>query len=309
MKARWIAGGALVLLAGGVGPVHGRPAGLGMGEEPPSLYELTARSDLVVAARVMTGTLKRAEVEVVEVFRGSAQEGQRLEIAFRDFNDLLPKEDRVLFQEGETDVLFLVPERGADGRPKREDRFTLARGRFGKYTLPREGNEIYFEAMREFSRLVAEKDHRLLYQEIRNLLSRANPILVDIGLHEVERLDLMEPGLLERVLDFLNDPAPRRRSRALRLVGRLFQSTPPERRPPEWEEQAMPAMVALVRNDPDESVRVEAVEALGRWGGADSWTTLKEVAAQDPAQAVRYHAEVLLLKQRGRGTSRTPPSP
>ena len=85
--------GAALLLAGA--------GGLGKGEEPPGLYELTARSELVVSARVFSGSTKLAQVRVLEVFRGPARPGQRLQIAFRDFNMSLAKEDRVVFTDGE----------------------------------------------------------------------------------------------------------------------------------------------------------------------------------------------------------------
>jgi HEAT repeats len=280
--------------------------GLGKGENAPGFYELTARSELVVLAQVVSGSLKRAQVRVTEVFRGAAQPGQRLEVAFRDFNNELPKEDRIVFTDGDTEVLFLVPELDLEDKPRGKDRYTLTRGRFGRYILPREGSGVVLEAMREFSRLVALKDHRQLFTRLKDLLYSPNPILADAAMSEVLKLDLMEKSLAQVVMTYYRDPAPKRRIAALRLMGRLFESTPGQDRTPEFQTTTLSPVAVLARNDPDEDVRVTAVDTLGKWGGVDVRETLKEVSRQDPAQAVRYEAQVILLRQGGtRGETRT----
>ena len=271
--------------------------GLGKGEELPTLYEMTAHSQLVIAGKVISGEVKLAQVQVDEVFRGQAKLGQNLQIAFRDFNMDLGKEDRILFANGETDILFLVPEVTWQGKPKGKDRYTLYRGHFGKFTLPREGDEIYREALRMFAGLAAEKDHRKLYREIGSLLGNPNPILAETGLKEVLRLDLMDADLLPRVLPYFRDPSPQRRSQSLKLLGRFFLDLKPGDRSPELQDEALGPILALARNDPDERVRICAVEALGAWGGEEVLSTLEAVAEPDSAQSVRYEAKVTLLRR------------
>jgi len=269
--------------------------GLGKGEEPPGLYELTARSDLVVSARVVSGSLKLAQVRVREVFRGAARPGQRLQIAFRDFNMDLEKEDRVEFVDDETEILFLTPEVDWEGRRRGEDRYTLVRGRFGRFTLPREGEEIYLEAVREFSCLVSLKNHRDLFDRLKGLVGSSNPVLVDAGMKEVLDLDLMDRDMVPRVMGYFRDPAPGRRVAALKLMGRLFAGSGEGERDPELQDATLPPIRVLARNDPDERVRGAAVDALGSWGGPAVAETLKEISRQDPSQAVRYRAELILL--------------
>ena len=275
----------------------GQMNGLGKGESAPSLYELTAHSDLVVVAKVLSGQIKLAQVEVVEVFRGKSAPGERLQIAFRDFNLDLNKQERIQFTDGEMEALFLIPEVNLEGVPKGDNRYTLYRGRLGRFTLPREGEEIYREALRVFASLAAEKDYRKLYSSLRGLLGSPNPLLADVGLDEVLRLDLMESSLLPRVLAYLQDPAPVRRGQALQLLGKFLESLKPDERTQALQDDLLPQVQLLARNDPEESVRVEAVGTLGAWGGPEVQAALEAIAEQDPAQAVRYKAKVILLRR------------
>lgn len=271
--------------------------GLGKGEERPGLYELTARSALVVSARVLSGSVKLAQVQVLEVFRGEARPGQRLQIAFRDFNMSLGKEDRIVFVDGETEILFLEPELDWEGTRRGEDRYTLVRGRFGRFTLPREGEDIYLEAAREFSSLVSLKDHRELFERLKGLVGSSNPVLADAGMKEVLELDLVDREMVPRVMEHFRDPSPGRRVAALKLMSRFFAGFRDREKYPEFQDATLPPILVLARNDPDERVRGAAVEALGSWGGPAVAETLKEIARQDPSQAVRYRAELILLKE------------
>ncbi len=282
--------------------------GLAKGEDFPTLYELTARSPLVVTAKVLSGQVKLAQVQVLEVFRGEGREGQRLQIAFRDLNLDLNKRDRVVFADGETEILFLEPEVNLEGVRKGEDRYTLYRGRFGKVPLPREGDEIYLEALRVFASMASQKDHRKLYSQILGLLGSPNPILADAGLKETLRLDLMDRKLLPVVLSYLQDPAPARRSQALKLVESFFRSRKPGEDPDEDSSDALSRVLAMARNDPIEAVRVAAVQTLGSWSGEEVRPTLEAVADQDPAQAVRFEAQVILLKREQGGKKSSKPT-
>ncbi len=292
-----VLGALLFLSAMAPGFSQTTDAAAGKGEEAPTLYEMTAHSDLVVAATVTSGQIKLAKVRVDEVFRGEVAPGAELQIAFRDFNLDLSKADRIVFTDGESIILFLDPEVNYEGERKGPDRYTLHRGKFGKYNLPREGAGIYLEAVREFSRLTAEKDHRKLYELLRGLLGDPNPILAQAGMREILRLDLMEISLLPRVMPYLRDPSPVRRTAALNLIGSLFVDLKPDDRGADLKDDALGPVQDLARNDPDESVRITAVETLGKWGGVDVRPTLDAIAELDTAQSVRYKAKVIILKE------------
>lgn len=296
----------LSILLGGIGLLTRPCRAEERGPEAPTLYELTAHCPLVVAAQVLSGQVKLAQVKVDEVFRGSAQPGQKLQIAFRDFNLDLGKRDRILFSDGETDILFLTPELDGYGRRKGADRYILHRGRFGKQPLPREGDEIYREAMRKFAALAAERDHRKLYAEIRSLVGSPNPLLVEAALHEILRLDLMDRDLLPRVLRYLADPSPQRRIQALRLIEEFFLDVKPAGHSPELEDVALEPVISIARNDADEGARVSAIDAMAAWGGEEVYRTLKAIAELDPAQSVRYQAQLRLLRRQEEKPSSTP---
>src|SRR5262249_29195976 len=200
----------------------------------------------------------------------------------------------------------------SEGRTKDPSRFKLYRGKFGKFTLPKEGPDLYYEAVRVLSSLAAETDHRRLYERIRLLLRNTNPLLVDLGLREVGRLDLMEVGQVPVVLSFLQDVSPTRRTRALNLLEEYFRGLSSEGKTPDLRDDTLPPIETVARNDPEVDVRVAAVEALGAWGGSETVTTLGEIADLDPSQSVRYRAKLILLRQRDHpsgGREAPPPHP
>ena len=71
--------------------------------------------------------------------------------------------------------------------------------------------------------------------------------------------------------------------------------------PGDFDEESR-AMLAVIleraRNDPEESVRVQAVAAVASWPNRpDVEQDLKTIAGTDTAQAVRYEAEKALFKR------------
>lgn len=264
-------------------------------------YEMTSRAQVVVSVRVLAGSLKRAKVVVEKVFKGPVESGDLIHISFRDFNLDLDKENRIEFEDGESYLLFLDPETNLRGEAKRKDRFVLFRGSHGKISLPREGAGVYLEAMETLAQLSRLKDHRELYSRLQGLIRETNPLLLDTGLGEIARLHLMEARMVPEVLPLLRDASPAHRAGALGLLAQLFASPEERDQAAGLEERVVGVIQVLGRNDPSEEVRVAAVRALGVWGEEGIEETLKEIAAQDPAQAVRYEAQLILLRGVGKG--------
>lgn len=298
--ARWQVLGALLLLLAASGSNQLRAQ---MGPEPEklTLFQLIARSDLVALVKVRDGSLRYAMVDLVEGLKGRAPATQ-LRIAFRDFNfSRAPNEEVIEFPEGQQEILFLIPyktPRKKKDIEKFKDLFTLNHGRQGRITLPAEGSEVVLDSIRklaEISRLDAASQVEAFF----DLLSAPNPPLVQASLSEIERLRAADSRILVQLSAFLASPSPALKAQSLRVIAQVFGS----RRVSEEEDidtvrSALAAVLERARNDPDETVRVQAVAAIAAWPRRhDVEGDLRAIAGTDQAQAVRYEAEKALFKQ------------
>jgi len=288
----------LGILLTGLQQVHGQ-----VGPEPEklNLFQMIARSDLVALVKVRSGSLKYAIVELQETLKGST-DLKVMRIAFRDFNfTRRPGEELIIFPDGQKEILFLSPYgrqvKRKRARARNVDLFTLYRGREGRITLPAEGPDIILGAIRSLAQ-VAGGDPASQVDALKGLLGADNPFLTEAALQEIERLRAGEPGILPALLHLLNSRSVTFRTGALRVVTQVFST---KRLDDESLDQARTALAAVLeraRNDPDESVRVQAVEAVAAWPNRrDVESDLKAIAGTDAAQAVRYEAEKALFRQ------------
>ena len=100
-------------------------------------------------------------------------------------------------------------------------------------------------------------------------------------------------GELEPLLDH---PRSTIRERAADVMGLVFNDLGSEQ--VEGVAEFQPALMALARRDPTVEVRIAATRALGAVRGTRTTAMLEEIAADDPEQVVRYHAQRLLLEHR-----------
>jgi hypothetical protein len=275
-------------------------AQLGPKPEILNLFQLIARADLVTLVAVHKGSLKYAEVDVLEALKGTPP-GPHLRIAFRDFNFTRgPSDDVIIFPDGQREILFLVPYKTIVRKKdieKFKDLFTLFKGRQGRMTLPAEGPEIVLEAIRRLAQ-IGGLDAASQVAELRGLLDSSNPFLLEASLSELERLRVANSSLLPKMILFLGSPSPTLRTQALRLLAQIFES---ERGTgDEVLDDARAALLAVLErahNDREESVRVQAVAAVAAWPNRHEVEgDLRAIAGADRAQAVRYEAERALFK-------------
>jgi hypothetical protein len=275
-------------------------AQLGPKPEILNLFQLVARADLVTLIAVHKGSLKYAEVDVLEALKGTPP-GPHLRIAFRDFNFTRgPSDDVIIFPDGQKEILFLVPYKKPVRKKdieKFKDLFTLFKGRQGRMTLPAEGPEIVLGAIRRLAQ-IGGLDAASQVAELRGLLDSSNPFLLEASLSELERLRVANSSLLPKMILFLGSPSPTLRTQALRLLAQIFES---ERGTgDEVLDDARAALLAVLErahNDRDESVRVQAVTAVAAWPNRHEVEgDLRAIAGADRAQAVRYEAERALFK-------------
>jgi len=268
------------------------------------LFQRIARSDLVVHVKTHDGTLRYAAVDVLDTLKGAAP-APRLRIAFRDFNLQRPAGVKpIIFPNGQEEILFLVaPALPARRKLKDQDLFILLRGADGRISLPAEGSGETLEAVRQLASLT-DRDPTSQIEGLTRMFDGTNLILIEAALDEIGRLHAATPKYYGRLMQLLSNPSPGLRSRALHLIGSTFpaleegldDSTLVDQR-----DAILAAVLERARNDPDNNVRAAAVAAVGAWPNPrDVESELRAIAAQDPAQAVRYEAERALFRSHPR---------
>lgn len=264
-----------------------------------NLFQLTARADLVVHVRVREGALKFAAVDIIETIKGTAPT-RRLRIAFRDFNwSRGGRDDPIVFPDGQEEILFLVPHAAAGRSKKNRDLFDLFQGPQGRITVPAEGAGPMLRALRRLAAL-ASADPAAQLDGLRDLLAGDDPRLIETSLEELARLRAADASLYPVLDRLLRSPSAAIRSRTLRLLSQAFSMGGRDdgAGADDRARMALAGVIERARNDQDEAVRVEAVAAMAAWPARrEVEPELRAIAAQDPAQAVRYEAERSLYRK------------
>jgi len=292
----------MVCLAALLLGLRGARAQTGPEPEKLNLFQMIARSELVVLVRVRSGSLKYAIVEVQEALKGTTAL-PTLRIAFRDFNfTRRAGKDLIIFPDGQQEILFLVPYgrqvRRKKARLKNRDLFTLFHGREGRITLPAEGPETILGAIRRLAE-VCGRDPASQIDALKSFLEGDNPFLTESALQEIERLRAGDPASFPRLLLLLNSRSMTLRTGSLRVIGQVFSTGRLADEALDGARAALAAVLERARNDPDESVRVQAVAVVADWPNrAEVEQELKAIAGTDSAQAVRYEAERALFERR-----------
>jgi len=290
-------GGSLVALLLGIR--EGSPQ-FGPVPETLNLFQLVARSDLVVHVRVRSGSLKYAIVDVQESLKGTSP-FPVLRIAFRDFNfTRAAGTDAIVFPDRQEEILFLSPygrtSRKKKDRDKNKDLFTLFKGSQGRLTVPGEGRAVPLEAVRRLAE-IGRLDPSSQTEALEGLLESPNPILLETALTEIERLRDPRAPLLSRLIGLLASPSPPIRIGSLRVMAQIFASGRIGDDSLDAAQTALAGVLERARNDPDEEVRTQAVVSMAAWPNRrEVQGELRAIAGTDKAQAVRYEAERALLR-------------
>lgn len=308
----WRAAGSVLAALLASGPPGAGSPGAAPGAAPgpaPTLFQLAARADLVIHARVRAGALKYAQVEVLETIKGVAP-AAFLRVAFRDFNlDRPPGTSPIVFADGGEEVLFLRPyPMPPKRRAKNPDLFELLHGPHGRLSLPAEGGAGRIEAVRSLVAL-AGADPEAQTRGLAAHLDSPNPDLAEAALLEFERLGAATPGHYRTLARLSGSTRNSLRAGALRLLAKVFAAGRGDEAPQEAgpipvdplgdAALALAAVRERARNDPDPGVRVAAVTALGAWPvRSDTDADLAAIAASDPSQDVRFEAKrIVFLKE------------
>jgi hypothetical protein len=260
---------------------------------PLTLYQLVARSDLLVHVETVDGSGRFAVVKVLEVFKGEPP-AQRLRIDFRDYNLSPHGQAFISFHPGDHDLLFLGRKSWRKPSPKKADIFNLFHGRSGKIALPAEGVEVYLEAAREFA-AVSQGAPEAQIEALTQFVGSRNPFLREGAMEELLRLRALTSSDFPRLVSCLKDPAPSTRLLSLRLIDSIFKGAGESL---EGESSlALASVLERAHGDPDETIRAAAVRVLGSWPEVSRIKSdLAAIAERDPSQSVRYEAERILFR-------------
>ncbi|HEV8199566.1 MAG TPA: hypothetical protein VGS03_06065 [Candidatus Polarisedimenticolia bacterium] len=293
MTPRRLAGALLVTLA--LAPAAGEP-GLRAQERvresvPLTLYQLMARAPIVLHGRITHGAIRLAEVKVLENFRGKAP-ADDIRLDFRDLNIQTAGKDQVSFADGDEYIFFLARPNFRKQTKKKEDILELYHGRDGFRRLPPEGAGEVIEAVRQLASVMDQPAGEQA-AALRQRAQQRNALLQTTALDELMRLQEGDRDDLDWLQRLVRDPDPGVRGRAAALMSRVFQTLPAASA--EQERPSLESIRERAHGDPDATVRIASVKALGSWPERDQVVPdLQAIGASDASQDVRYEARRLL---------------
>ncbi|MCP3980006.1 MAG: HEAT repeat domain-containing protein [bacterium] len=260
-------------------------------------YEWSAVAPTIVAGESLGAEGKFQKIRVQRVFRGDVSVESNLRLDLKVTNRARNREadPRPLrFEPDTVYILLLEPSPTAKGRAA--GAYALVRGVDGAREVPLEGAEARYSAFQRFVEIQDLKNDRQIWLRMGELLEERDPLLIGTALQQYEKFRRGEPELLLSVRPLLDHPQPEIRAGAARLSGQIMRRSRTEVLP---EEEALRGnLVARARRDESVAVRVAATEALDAFEGDRVAVILREIADEDPEQAVRYTAEKMLLIRR-----------
>jgi hypothetical protein len=264
-------------------------------DAPLNYFEWIAVAPTVVVGESLDNDGKYAEVRVSHVLRGDDEPGSVIRIRVRSANR---DRDRILHKKGakvkEGESFILLLQRAPT--KKGPAAYELIRGIDGIRPLPAEGSEALLQALATFVEIQDAKDHQLTWARLREMLEETDTILIDVALEQYLKFRRGDTALLPTVRPLLDHPEPELREQATRLIEQILQRYG-------GDEVAdlgrlKDEIAARARRDAAPSVRIAAIQALGRFEGDTVLTILDEIADDDPDQQVRYFAEALAYERR-----------
>jgi hypothetical protein len=298
--ARFFWLGVLMALA----PVFAAPAGAAA----RTLYERLAYADLAVHVRVIDGSLRLAECQVLAVLKGTYT-GEKVFIGFRGIPDnpgyLGP---RATFPDGSETILLLMPSLDTDGGRHGLNRFRLVGGATGKIDLPNEGAPATLDAVRRLAAIQGLTDIHQIWAAQRQLIHENNPYLIEAGFAQILKFRLGNAEMVPTLLEYLDSRDDGFRQAALQVQAQIFRKSQTRGEPLGNEDHVVARLLTVTSEDPTPDVRVAAVQALHAYGRPDVVAALEQVAREDPSQDVRYEATVSAYRlSRGAGDAGTVP--
>ena len=254
---------------------------------------------MVARVTVLDGDDRVARMIVEEVIKGE-YDREVLKVVFRARN--LSRgywEEKIQFEEGSELILFLERFRKR-GELQKPDQFQLIKGFQGKVDVPPEGQAAFLQAVRRFAEIQEMGSQLAIWEAARGLLNEENPFLVQAGFEQVLRFRLADEGLVPVVLDHLDGESVPFRTLAARTLGQVFEESRRTEEILDTEDHVRDLLLHTAMNDGSVTVRVQSIKALEAKWDAALVPSLRQIATEDPSQAVRYQAErAIYLLQNG----------
>jgi len=277
-------------------------------ERAPAPYEWTQVAPVVVAGTSLGEDGRYVDFVVTDVVRGDLRRGEAVRVDVRSANRDRDREldPRALHLDaGQAYVLLLEPTVSQPDAAEKNRSFALVRGIDGAHRLPPEGRQAYLDALRRFVAIQNARSEAVKWAALDEMLGETNPLLLAAALEQFLKFRRGTAAQAAAVPPLLDHPQAEIREQAAQLAGQILdrRGTAGEALPD--EEQMRLSLVARARRDASVPVRIAAARAVGEFDDPGAEEVLREIAASDPVQEVRYEAEVLLLD---RASALTPPS-
>jgi hypothetical protein len=262
---------------------------------PLNLYDWMATAPIAVGARVVADDTRYVEVEVMRVARGDLAEGTRLGVDVRSANrDRQRNTPALELAKGRIYLLLLTPLASKQTGPP--PRFSLVRGISGAREVPFEGSDLHLDALARFGAIQALREDERVWEGVRGLLDDENPLVVHTALDLLLKYRRGRADDSTRIRELLAHPRADIRELSARALGRLLASS---RTTDAAERVALFGdLAARARRDESVPVRVAATESIAVTGAPGVEDLLREIAREDPDQAVRYVAQRALYERK-----------
>lgn len=268
---------------------------------PSSTYEWMATAPIVIVGSVAVDDQRYVEFEATTVLRGEVPIGGRVAVDVRSANrDRAPENDRLAPRIGLRYLLLLEP---VEARKKRATSLhRLVHGVAGAREIPAEGGQAFLDAVRRMVAVQEIKDDGRTWQALEGMLEDTNPLLVRTALDLYEKFRRATPVHLPLLRPLLDHPDPALRAGSMRLIAQVQSTRGPL--PEEDRVILVGELASRARRDAVIEVRVAATAALAAFPGSHVEDLLREVAREDPEQAVRFEAQKSLFERNGGEASR-----
>lgn len=254
-------------------------------------------------ARSLTGSTRRPQVTVLEVFKGSYDRDTLTIVpTWVDSTRPMPGVEREVFTTGEESILFLEHYVDEYGRPGGAEVFSVLTSATGKVAIPTEGADALLTAVRRFKSILELPEHDAQMLAMRGFLREANPFLIEAAIAECLRFRSITAEDTEALLTLVGHPRPDFRAGALDLIGLLVREGR-EAGPDSGsltDRAVFDRVGSTALNDTDASVRSRAIVTLETFGTPSALTLIETIGVQDTSQSVRYQAQVAAHRLRNR---------